>query len=152
MVTSSVIPHTFDPFAPVPAPTPAATRKGKPVVSRTPYDLTLALPQDQITFADGPDGTRSVNLEFAFDAYDLNGKFLGSHSQSVVKTLTPAQSNTSSNRPSSSTSRSRSTPARSLSASACSTPSPTKSAPSKSPSTSPNHRRSFWDRPGLPLK
>ncbi len=87
----SADPHYFDPFAPVPTATPASTRKGKPVVPRTPYDLTLAVPQDQISFADGPNGTHTVNLQFAFDAYDLNGKFLGSHSQTLTRSLTPEE-------------------------------------------------------------
>jgi hypothetical protein len=34
-----------------------------------------------------PDGSRTINLQFAFDAYDLNGKLLGSHSQNAAFTL-----------------------------------------------------------------
>src|SRR6266702_508450 len=53
--------------------TPAAPAKGKGRAPRTPYDLLLAVPQSQITYADGPDGTHNVRLQFAFDAYDVNG-------------------------------------------------------------------------------
>ena len=70
-----------------PAKTPAAPlpikNKGKPQPPRSPYDLLLAIPQSQITYATSPGGIRKVRLQFAFDAYDLNGKFLGSHSQNV---------------------------------------------------------------------
>jgi VWFA-related protein len=85
---------TFDPFgasaAPTPAPTPASTAKkrGKTPLTRTPYDLLLAIHQSQIAYAAGPDGTHTVKLQFAFDAYDLNGKLLGDHSQNVSLDLT----------------------------------------------------------------
>ena len=63
--------------------------KGKKAPARTPYDLFLAVPQSQITYGDGPNDTHTVNLQFAFDAYDLNGKFLGSHRQNVSLNLPP---------------------------------------------------------------
>jgi VWFA-related protein len=65
------------------APTVSQKSKPKPQPQRHPYDLLLAIPQSQITYATGPGGIRKVRLQFAFDAYDLNGKFLGSHSQDV---------------------------------------------------------------------
>ena len=68
-----------------PLPPPPATKpKGKPERPRNAYDLYLAVPQNQIAYTKSPDGTRAVNLQFAFDAYDLNGKLLGSHSQNVA--------------------------------------------------------------------
>ena len=69
-------------------PTPPAKGKGKSIAQRTPYDLLLAVPQNQIAFGAGPNGTHTVSLEFAFDAYGMNGKFLGSHSQNVTLNLT----------------------------------------------------------------
>lgn len=85
----------FDPFAdstatPSPAaPKPAAKKPPKAPITRTPYDLLLAIPQSQIASAPNPDGTHTVKLQFAFDAYDLNGKLLGAHSQDVSLNLTP---------------------------------------------------------------
>jgi VWFA-related protein len=73
--------------APINPPAPARS-KGRSIAQRTPYDLLLAVPQNQIAFGAGPDGTHTVSLEFAFDAYGLNGKFLGSHSQNVTLNLT----------------------------------------------------------------
>jgi hypothetical protein len=67
----------------------AAKKPGKTPVTRTPYDLYIAVPQSQIAYAAGADGTHAVKLEFAFDAYDLNGKLLGDHSQNVSLDLTP---------------------------------------------------------------
>jgi hypothetical protein len=74
--------------AAAPAPVPAAKHKSKKPVQRTPYDLLYAIPQSQITFADGPDNTHNANLEFALTAYDIYGKFLGRHSQNVTLALT----------------------------------------------------------------
>jgi VWFA-related protein len=73
-----------------PQPAPIAPPKGKhsPAV-RQPYDLLLALPQNQITYGTAPGGVHTVKLQFAFDAYDLNGKLLGAHAQNVSLTLTP---------------------------------------------------------------
>jgi len=71
-----------------PAPTVSQKSKPKPQPQRHPYDLLLAVPQSQITYATGPGGIRKVRLQFAFDAYDLNGKFLGSHSQDFSMDLT----------------------------------------------------------------
>jgi VWFA-related protein len=68
---------------------PQPGTKSKKAPARTPYDLFLAVPQSQITYHEGPNDTHSVNLQFAFDAYDLNGKFLGSHSQNVSLNLPP---------------------------------------------------------------
>jgi VWFA-related protein len=95
--------QAFDPFAAAPAPAPApsasapsksnsggkSAQKPSKTPTRTPYDLVLAIPQSQIAYATGPDGTHTVKLEFAFDAYDLNGKLLGDHSQNVSLDLTP---------------------------------------------------------------
>ena len=70
--------------------TPAApTRKPSKTPTRTPYDLYIAVPQSQIAYAAAADGTHAVKLQFAFDAYDLNGKLLGDHSQNVTLDLTP---------------------------------------------------------------
>jgi VWFA-related protein len=71
------------------ASTPAAKKSGKAAPTRTPYDLYIAVPQSQIAYAAGADGTHAVKLQFAFDAYDLNGKLLGDHSQNVSLDLTP---------------------------------------------------------------
>lgn len=68
--------------------TPTLKRRDK-LAGRTAYDLVIAVPQSQINFADGPNGTRSAALQFAFDAYDSNGRFLGRHSQNVDLALTP---------------------------------------------------------------
>jgi VWFA-related protein len=67
----------------------AAKKPAKIPATRTPYDLLLAIPQSQIACAPGPDGTHTIKLQFAFDAYDLNGKLLGAHSQDVSLNLTP---------------------------------------------------------------
>jgi VWFA-related protein len=75
----------------VPPAAPATTqKKGKssPAV-RQPYDLLLSVPQSQIAYGTAPGGTHTVKLQFAFDAYDLNGKLLGAHAQNVALTLTP---------------------------------------------------------------
>jgi len=89
----SDVPNPFAaPFAPTPASPPAPAKKGggKTSAQRIPYDLLLAVPQSQITFAEGPGGTHIVSLEFAFDTYDnYSGKLLGGHSQNVSLTLTP---------------------------------------------------------------
>ncbi len=69
------------------APSTSQKSKGKAAAPRSPYDLLLAVPQDQITYAPGPGGTRSIKLQFAFDVYDFNGKFLGSHSQDLSMNL-----------------------------------------------------------------
>jgi VWFA-related protein len=63
--------------------------KGKQPAVRQPYDLLLALQQDQITYGSAPGGGHTVKLQFAFDAYDLNGKLLGARAQNVDLTLTP---------------------------------------------------------------
>jgi VWFA-related protein len=76
------------PTAAAPAPAPAAKHKSKKPVQRIPYDLLYAIPQSQITFADGPDNTHNANLEFALTAYDIYGKFLGRHSQDITLALT----------------------------------------------------------------
>jgi VWFA-related protein len=75
-----------------PAPSSAiASPEAKSSKKRTPYDLVLAVPQSQISFADAPNGTRKVSLQFSFDAYDLSGKLLGRSSQNVNLALTPEQ-------------------------------------------------------------
>jgi len=101
--------QAFDPFgasdAPAPAPSAGAPSKpgapsklslggnakkpSKTPITRTPYDLLLAIPQSQIAYTANPDGTHTIKLQFAFDAYDLNGKLLGEHSQNVALDLTP---------------------------------------------------------------
>jgi len=72
-----------------PASAPAPKKSGKAAPTRTPYDLYIAVPQSQIAYAAAADGTHAVKLQFAFDAYDLNGKLLGDHSQNVSLDLTP---------------------------------------------------------------
>ena len=88
----SDVPDVFaDPFKPQSATQPIANKpaiKGKQSLQRTPYDLLIAVPQNQIAYSATPDGSHTVKLQFAFDAYDLNGKFLGSHMQDVSLTLT----------------------------------------------------------------
>jgi hypothetical protein len=74
--------------ATAPAPASAAKHKSKKLVQRIPYDLLYAIPQSQITFADGPDNTHNASLEFALTAYDIHGKFLGRNSQNVTLALT----------------------------------------------------------------
>jgi VWFA-related protein len=85
--------EAFDPFAAAEsspaAPQPAARKPAKAPPVRAPYDLLLAIPQSQIAYASNPDGTHTIKLQFAFDAYDLNGKLLGAHSQEVSLNLTP---------------------------------------------------------------
>jgi hypothetical protein len=76
------------PPSPTPHPTSKPAVKGKQPTQRAPYDLLIAIPQNQITYGATPGG-HTVNLQFAFDAYDLNGKFLGSHSQNFSFNLTP---------------------------------------------------------------
>jgi VWFA-related protein len=66
-----------------------ASRQGAGHAKRAPYDLVVAVPQSQISFSDNPDGTYVASLRFAFEAYDLNGKHLGGHSQDVKLALTP---------------------------------------------------------------
>jgi VWFA-related protein len=73
-----------------PAPQSPQKVKGKSGSAvRQPYDLLLAVPQNQITYGTAPGGAHTVKLQFAFDAYDLNGKLLGAHAQNVALTLTP---------------------------------------------------------------
>jgi VWFA-related protein len=72
-----------------PATSTPPTRKPSKTPTRTPYDLYIAVPQSQIAYAAGADGTHAVKLQFAFDAYDLNGKLLGDHSQDLTLDLTP---------------------------------------------------------------
>jgi hypothetical protein len=99
--------QAFDPFGASDAPAPSAGAPSKPgapsklslggnakkpsktPITRTPYDLLLAIPQSQIAYTANPDGTHTIKLQFAFDAYDLNGKLLGEHSQNVALDLTP---------------------------------------------------------------
>ena len=79
----------------VPAPAIASPgnsssgHKSKTPAKRTPYDLLVAVPQSQISFADNSDGTHTASLRFAFEAYDINGKHLGGHSQDVKLALAP---------------------------------------------------------------
>lgn len=49
------------------------------------------MPQSQITPVKNADGTRSVRVQFAFDAYDINGKLLGRHTQNTSLNLTVDQ-------------------------------------------------------------
>jgi VWFA-related protein len=97
---SEVIDTFADPNMPPPAAkpdpqttpqtAPPAAKKGKPGPAvRHPYDLLLAVPQNQITYGTAPGGAHTVKLQFAFDAFDLNGKLLGTHAQNVALTLTP---------------------------------------------------------------
>jgi VWFA-related protein len=91
----------FDPFAASATGTSAgapsklglggsgAKKSPKTPATQTPYDLLLAIPQSQIAYTANPDGTHTIKLQFAFDAYDLNGKLLGAHSQDVSLNLTP---------------------------------------------------------------
>ena len=67
------------------APTMPAGLKRRPADpgNRSPYDLIIGVPQDQITAIRKPDGNRSIRVQFAFDAYDISGKLLGRHSQNV---------------------------------------------------------------------
>jgi len=97
-VTPDVPDVWFDPTQPQPSAKPPAPqsppqKRGKAAAKqarrRTPYDLYVALPQNQIALGTAPDGSRTVKLQFAFDAYDLNGKFLGSHAQTFSLNLTP---------------------------------------------------------------
>ena len=48
---------------------------GKPLVR---YDVLFVVPSRQLTFADGPDGTHKVSLEFDISAYDVFGKLISS--------------------------------------------------------------------------
>jgi VWFA-related protein len=59
--------------------------KGKPLVR---YDFLYMLPVEQITFADGPDGTHNGSVEFDIVAYDLLGKPVTSISQTMKLPLT----------------------------------------------------------------
>ena len=126
-----------------PAKTPAAPSpiqpKGKPQPARSPYDLLLAIPQSQITCAASPGGIRKVRLlHFAFDAYDLNGKFLGSHSQNVSLDLPVERFVQFIEEPVYFHEQLAFYPGPLfLRTSASSTPTPTKSAPWRSPSLSP---------------
>jgi hypothetical protein len=70
---------------------PGLKRRGNDPANRTAYDLVIGVPQSQITPVKNPDGTRSVRVQFAFDAYDINGKLLGRHTQNTALNLTVDQ-------------------------------------------------------------
>jgi VWFA-related protein len=76
------------PAAPPAQPAPQPNSKRGPAV-RQPYDLLLSVPQSQIAYTAAADGDHTVKLQFAFDAYDLNGRLLGAHAQNVALNLTP---------------------------------------------------------------
>jgi len=75
--------------SPAPPAHPSSAHTRKTPAQRTPYDLLVAVPQSQISFSDNSDGTHTASLRFAFEAYDINGKHLGGHSQDVKLALTP---------------------------------------------------------------
>jgi VWFA-related protein len=79
------------------APTPQSSlesiaasgpRRALPGKSSIPYDLLYFLPQSQIAFADGPDGTRSGTLEFDVAAYNPDNKLVAIRSQTMKLPLT----------------------------------------------------------------
>ena len=56
------------------------------------YDFQYLLPSRQITFSEGPDGTRKCSLEFDVAAYDVYGKLITGLSQTITPPpLTPQQ-------------------------------------------------------------
>jgi VWFA-related protein len=64
--------------APVPASLPASTP-----LKLVPYDFLFAVPQDQVAFVDGPNGTHTGTLKFAITAYDIDGKLVSRLNQTV---------------------------------------------------------------------
>lgn len=54
--------------------------KDKPLVR---YEVQYSLPSRQISFAEGPDGTRRCSLEFDLAAYDVFGKRISGLSQTI---------------------------------------------------------------------
>ncbi|HWH60467.1 MAG TPA: hypothetical protein VN682_22765 [Terriglobales bacterium] len=52
-----------------------AELRGKPLVR---YSFDFDLPQDKITLAEQPDGTRKASFELAVAAYDVQGRVLNS--------------------------------------------------------------------------
>jgi hypothetical protein len=68
--------------------TASGPRKPLPGKSSIPYDLLYFLPQSQIAFTDGPDGTRSGSLEFDVAAYDPGNKLVAIRSQTMKLPLT----------------------------------------------------------------
>jgi VWFA-related protein len=67
---------------------PDIALKGKPLVR---YDFQYTIPAEQITLADGPDGTRQVSLELDVVAYDAEGRVLNGLSQNAKLDLKPNQ-------------------------------------------------------------
>jgi hypothetical protein len=62
--------------------------KGKPLVR---YDLEYFFPTRQISFVDGPGGTRVASIQFEVDAYDVFGKLINRLNQKRTLNLTAEQ-------------------------------------------------------------
>jgi VWFA-related protein len=77
-----------------PANTPAA-RKALASLAKQPVHLNVmfVMPQSQIAFADGPEGTHNGSVEFDVAAYDNNRKLVGLASQTMKLPLTTEEYN-----------------------------------------------------------
>jgi hypothetical protein len=62
--------------------------KGKPLVR---YDFNYSFPARELTFTPGPDGTRTMAVDFDVVAYDVYGTKITALSQTLRKSFTPEQ-------------------------------------------------------------
>jgi hypothetical protein len=77
--------EVFPGAQPAKASQPVGLTTGKTSV---PYDVLFALPQNEIAFTPGPDGTRTGSLQFTLVADDMFGRRVATQSQTMPLPLT----------------------------------------------------------------